>query len=292
MNGEQNFQLPKRKTVLNLLVLCFFLAGISTGSFIIGSTLANAGFRILVYISGVVSLLPLFIFLFYLFQISHSYYGINREGLTIQWGFQKMVVPIQEIEWIRPYDQMGYTIPTPGLSRLGIFSGKLFTSELGDVLFFATRRQDAFLIGTTREVLFLSPADAQTFQKGVQEAVYLGSITPLERKSINLESPVRTIRANLSFYLPLIGGVFLDLALFIVYGFITSQQTAFQVGQVLFEPSSGLIILPTLSSFSSVLSILVGSRLYKEESLRLYAYLVAYSSFLLPVLLGLAILIR
>ncbi|NMB62876.1 MAG: hypothetical protein GYA18_11140 [Chloroflexi bacterium] len=290
MNGEQTFQLPKKRTILNLLVLCIFMMGVSTGSFIIGSTLSNAGFRILAYITGMIFLLPLFIFLFLTFQISRSFYGINREGLTIHWGFQKMVIPIQEIEWIRPYDQMGYTIPTPGLARLGVFSGKIFTSELGNVLFFATRQQDAYLIGTSQEVLFLSPSDIQTFQKGIQEAVYQGSITPLERKSINLESPIRTIRSNFSLYFPLIIGVLFDLFLFIVYGFITTQKTTFQVGLVLFEPSSSIIILPILSSFFTILSILVSLRLYKEKSLRLYAYLLSYSSFLLPMLLGVAII--
>jgi len=216
---------------------------------------------------------------------------INREGLIIHWGFKKMIVPIQEIEWIRPYAQMGYTIPIPALARLGIFSGKVFSSDLGEVLFFATRQQQAYLIGTSQEVLFLSPSDAQAFQKGVQEAVYLGSITPLERKSINLESPIRTIRSNFSLYLPLGVGILFDLLLFIAYGFITSQMTSFQVGHVLFEPSSGLIILPILSSFSTILSIFVSLRLYKEKSLSLYAYLLAYSSFLLPALLGLAIII-
>lgn len=291
MNGEQTFQLPKKRTILNLLVLCIFLIGIGAGSFIIGGTLSNTGFRILVYIIGIIFLLPSFIFLFLIFQISRSRYMIDREGLTIQWGFQKMVIPIQEIEWIRPYDQMGYTIPTPGLARLGVFSGKIRSSDLGEVLFFATRQQDAFLIGTTQEVLFLSPSDAQAFQKGVQEAVYLGSITPRERKVINLESPIRTIRSNFSLYLPLGIGLLLNLLLFIAYGFITTQAATFQVGQVFFDPSSGLVIIPMISSFSSVLSIILSLRLYKDNELKLYAYILAYSSCLLPTLLGLAIIL-
>jgi|LDZU01.1.fsa_nt_gi hypothetical protein len=291
MNGEQVFRLPIKRTALNILVLCLLLSGLSSGSIIVASSMQNAGYRIIGYILGILFSLPIFFFLFQLFQISRSKYKIDRDGLTIFWGFQKMVMPIHEIEWIRPYDQMGYAVPLPALERMGIFTGKIFFRDLGDILFFATSQQDAFLIGTSQEVLFLSPIDPQAFQKGIQEAVYLGSITPLERKSINVESPARVVRSNLGLYLPLGIGVFLTLLLFILFGFVINARDSIQIGLVRFEPASGIIIIPLLSLILNTVNAFLSPKFFKKENLKLYAYLLAYAGPVMSLSLIIAILI-
>ncbi|MHB8807102.1 MAG: PH domain-containing protein [Anaerolineaceae bacterium] len=277
MNGEQVFRLPTKKAVLNILILCLLLGGLSTGSILIAVSMQNAGYRILGYIFSILFSLPIFFFLFQLFQIARSKYKIDRDGLTVFWGLQKMVIPIQEIEWIRPYDQMGYTIPLPSLEKIGILSGRIFFGDLGDIFFFATSQQNAFLIGTSQEVLFLSPADAEAFQKGIQEAVYLGSITPLERKSIQIESPVNTVRSNPALYLPIGIGIFLTLVLFVLFGFVINIKDSIRVGLVLFEPASGVIILPIITAIFNIINAIFAPRILKNEQLKLYAYLLAYA---------------
>jgi hypothetical protein len=277
MNGEQVFWLPIKKAVLNILILCLLFGGLSIGSILIAVSMQNAGYRIIGYILGILFSLPIFFFLFQLFQIARSSYKIDRDGLTIFWGFQKMVIPIHEIEWIRPYDQMGYTIPLPSLERIGILSGRIFFGDLGNILFFAASQQNAFLIGTSQEVLFLSPVDPEAFQKGIQEAVYLGSITPLERKSIQMESPARIVRSNLGLYLPLGIGIFLTLLLFVLYGFVINTKEFIQVGMVRFEPAPGIIIIPVIAAIFNIINTVLAPRILKNEQLKLYALLLAYA---------------
>ena len=291
MNAEQIFQLPIKRAVFNILAFCLFLSGISVGSILIANTMENAGFRILLIILGILFLLPIFYFILLLFQITRSKYLIDREGLTIIWGLQKMVIPLNEIEWIRPYDQMGYSIPLPALAKLGIFSGRLFTPELGEVLFFATRQQDAYLIGTKQEMVFISPANPGAFQKGLQEAIYLGSITPPQRKSISFDSPMKNIRANLGLYVPLSIGLLLTLILFILYGFLSSQRESIQIGTTRFEPASNLLLIPILSAVFNLLDIIISPVIYKKEALKPYAILLSYSGFFLSAFLILSILI-
>jgi len=291
MNGEQVFRLPIKKAVVNILIFCLLLGGLSVGSILIAVSMQNAGYRILGYILGILFSLPVFFFLFQLFQITRSKYKINRDGLTIFWGLQKMVIPIHEIEWIRPYEQMGYTIPLPTLEKIGILSGHIFFGDLGDILFFATSQQNAFLISTSQEVLFLSPVDADAFQKGIQEAVYLGSITPLERKSIQIESPVGKVRSNLALYIPIGIGIILTLLLFILFGFVINTKDSIRVGLVLFEPASGVIILPIITAIFNATNTIFAPRIFKNEQLKLYAYLLAYAGPLVSFLLILSIVL-
>lgn len=222
-------------------------------------------------------MLPVLLLLFQLFQIARSSYVTNREGLTISWGFQKMVIPIQEIEWIRPYDQMGYTIPLPFLERIGVLSGKLFYKDLGDILFFATSSKNAYLLGTTQEVLFLSPADPQAFEKGIQEAVYRGSITPLERKDIQIVSPTREIHSHPQLYIPLGLSILFSLGLFVLFGFTISLKDSIQVGFVRFEPVAGVILLPIISAVFTTLNTIFAPKILRNQNLSLYAFLLAYT---------------
>ena len=93
MDGEQIFQLPVKKTIGNLFIFCFLLAGLSGGSFLIAISMQNAGYRILGYILGILFALLICTMLFQIIQVSRSQYRIEREGLTICWGFQRMVIP-------------------------------------------------------------------------------------------------------------------------------------------------------------------------------------------------------
>lgn len=291
MDGEKVFSLPTRRTIINLLVLCLFLAGISAGLFLVTNTLSNPGFRILMRIVALLFLIPFLLLIVQIVRVLRSSYRIDREGLTIRWGFQKMVIPMQEIEWIRPVDQMGYNIPLPASARFGLFYGKTHLPDLGEILFFATQQQDAFLIGTTQEVIFLSPQDAGAFQKGLQESVYLGSITPRERKSIRVDSPFLTIRTNLRLYLPVIVSFLLTFGLFVLYGFTVNTREAIQIGPVLFESTGNLIIIPILAMLVNILDGILTPFLFKQENLRPYAFLTAYSGLLMTMLLVISILI-
>ena len=292
MEGEQTFRLPLRNSLQNILILCLLFSGLSSGSILITSSLFNAGFRILGYVLGILFALPVLFFVFQIFQITRSKYVMNREGLTVYWGFQKMVIPVQEIQWIRPYDQMGYTIPLPSLEKIGILSGRIFFGDLGDILFFATSSKNAYLIGTTQEVLFLSPADAAAFEKGIQEAVYQGSITPLERKNIQIASPTKEIRSHPQLYIPLGLGILFTVVLFVLFGFTISMKDSIRVGFVLFEPAAGMVILPAITAVFSTLNAIFVPKLFKNQNLSLYAYLMAYTdlivsfSFILIIIAG------
>ncbi len=291
MDGERVFSLPTRRTTTNLLILCLFLAGISTGLILVSDTLSNPGFRILIQILSLLVLIPLLLLIVQIVRILRSKYRIDREGLTIQWGFQKMVIPMQEIEWIRPVDQMGYSIPLPAFAKIGLFYGKTRSPNLGEILFFATQQQDALLIGTTQEVIFLSPLDAGAFEKGLQESVYLGSITPLERKSIRVDSPFLTIRTNLRLYVPISFSFLLTLGLFVLFGFTVNTREAIQIGPVLFEATGNLIVIPILAMLVNILDGILTPFLYKQENLRPYAFLTAYSGLVMTMLLVISILI-
>jgi len=275
---------------VDLLIICVLCACLSAGCFLIAFSQQNPGFRILASIFGILfSLLALWI-LFQIVQILISYYRIDRDGLTICWGFQKMVVPIQQIEWIRPYDQCGYAIPMPFLERVGILSGHTFSQDLGNILFFATQQQNSILIGTAQEVLFLSPADIEAFQRGIQEAVYQGSLTPIERKSIQINSPFRAIRSSPSLYLPLLVGIFLTLVLFVYFGFLINRYDAIQVGLTLFKARSA-IILPIFSAIFNLVNTIIAPKIAKKEDLKVYAYLMAYVGAFVPFFFILSIMV-
>jgi uncharacterized integral membrane protein len=285
MDGEQIYRLPIRRTIANSLVFGILCIGLSVGSALITSSMQNEGFRILGYILAILFAIPAIFFIFQIIRIARSRYAINRDGLTIYWGFQTMVIPIQEIEWIRPYDQMGYAVPFPALGKIGILSGHIFYQDLGDILFFATSYENAFLIGTSREVLFLSPMDAQQFQKGIQEAVYSGSITPLERKSIQMESPVNTVRANPALYIPLVVGIFLALLLFVLFGFIVNTHDTMQVGLIFFESTANVVIIPILAVIINGLNAFFAPRMAKNETLKPYGILLAFTGLLTSLFL-------
>lgn len=277
MNSKQEYPLPIQKTFSRVFLLCLFLSGIAGGCILAATSTANTGLRILLLLIGIPNILPVLYLMLRLIRIVRSRYTIDRDGLTIHWGSQKMIIPIAEIEWVRPYAQMGYSITFPGLSQLGIFSGKRTSAELGDILFFATRQHDAILVGTSNEVLFLSPNDATSFQKEIREARYLGSITPIERQEIRVESTIRKVTTERGILLPLGVSFILSILLFLLYGFMIITRESFQLGSVTFNPASQFLLVPILSTIINILDVILVIILQRNSDLKPYTKLTAYT---------------
>ena len=112
----------KRGTII-LGVLIFITIGVAVSFFWL-SSISSAGLLFSVYMAlGVVFCLPLPMLGYRFFALNRAYYDLDRNVLTIHWGLRTEIIPIREIQWIRPVIDLVLTLPNPKLTLPGAYLG-------------------------------------------------------------------------------------------------------------------------------------------------------------------------
>ena len=253
------------------------------------------------YIFGILASIilaaPLPLLLYRAYALAQSSYTIDRDGLRLRWGLRGEDIPLPQIEWVRPADEMGFHLPLPFFQWPGAVVGKRKVEGLGEVEFIASDVRKLLLVATPQKIYAISPADGRTFIRSFRQIIELGSLSPLPSYSVLPAAFLQQVWQDRSARWLALGGLGLTGALFILAALIIpGRQTVFLGYDALRNPlepvsSDRLLLLPLLGAAVYVVDLLSGLFFYRRVERRLVAYLLWGSSVLTPLLLFLAMIL-
>ncbi len=217
---------------------------------------------------------------YWLYSLSRANYSLDRDKLTITWGLRVEQIPVSEVEWVRSREAQASHLALPFIHLPGAITGTRRHPDLGLVEFLASDSKAILLVATSKRVFAISPQDTNGFLQNIQHAVELGSLSPTVPQSVfPTFVVVQAWESTLARFLWL-SGLLLNIGLLgwvsllipsldkIPLGFLPSGGVGDPV------PGAGLILLPGVSLFFSVVGWAAGLIFYRRASLRPLAYII------------------
>ncbi|HCR72382.1 MAG TPA: hypothetical protein DIW23_13115 [Anaerolineae bacterium] len=286
-----HFPPPKRQGLILHGIILFILIVITTIGFInLSSVEVGPNFLIWLLVS-IFAFAPIPLFAYRMYSLWRADYFIDRDSLAIHWGLRVEDIPLNDIEWIRPADDLTTPLTFPPLSLPGGLLGTRRHPDLSTVEFLAADRKKLLLVATAKRIFVISPDDPASLTQTFARATELGSLAHTEAKSV-YPSFVFTQAwgNNLVRYLWIVT-LLLNIGLFIWASLIIPSTSQVILGQRPEpSPSSQLIILPVVSLLISVIGWIAGLYFYRWERERILAFIVWGSGTLASLLFLLAVL--
>jgi hypothetical protein len=272
-------------------VLLFVLGGGGALTFL-ASMRQQIGSDLIFYmILSVLLLLPVPWIGYRFYALSQAVYVLERDGLRIRWGLRGEDIPLPQIEWIRPANELGFALRLPWKAAPGAFLGVTRVEGLGVVDFIASDLRNMLLVATPNKVYAISPADPKAFMRAFRRIIELGSLSPLPLYSIRPSAFLEQVWNDRLARGLLLTGLGLTVLLFI--GVVLRIPSLPQVS-LGFDaernplppgPSESLLLLVVLGAGSYVLDLLAGLFFYRLDESRPVAYLLWIASVVAPLLL-------
>jgi len=291
-----SFPPPKQRGLSVHISALLALTIITIFGFIQLST-AEVGVRFLIsLLVSLAAFIPIPIFIYRAYSLWRADYHMDRDSLAINWGLRIEDIPLSDIEWIRPADDLTKPLSLPRFSLPGGYLGLRRHPDLGVVEFLASDAKKLLLIATSKRVFVLSPDNPSGLAQTFARATELGSLASVEAKSVYPSFVVtQAWESGLARYLWL-SALFLNLGLFVWASLIipSTPQVALGpqfVGSAIdIVPSSQLIIFPVASLLLSILGWIAGLYFYRWDRERILAFIVWGSGTLSSLLFLLAVL--
>jgi hypothetical protein len=291
-----HFPPPKRRGLIIHVVLILVLAVIAAAGFITLTRVDVGPTFLISLLVALVSFTPIPFFAYRAYALMQADYHLDRDSLAIKWGLRVEDIPLTDIEFIRSSDDLTVPLSLPSVPMPGGLVGVRRHPDLGVVEFLASDAKKLLLVATAKRVFVISPDNPVGLTQMFARATEMGSLTPVESKSVYPSFVVTQAWASgVARYLWLTA-LFLNLGLFVWASLIipTTPLVALGpqfVGSALETvPSSQLIIFPVASLLLSVTGWIAGLYFYRWEKQRVLAFIVWGSSMLMSLLFLLAVL--
>ena len=295
MNTGQ-FPPPKQRGLLIHGIILLTLTVVVVVGFI-QLTSADVGPAFLIWLLvSLAAFVPIPFFAYRIFALYRGSYEIDRDSLAIHWGLRVEDIPLSDIEWMRPAEDLTNPLRLPALPLPGALLGIRRHPDLGSVEFIASDAKKLLLVATAKRVFVISPEHPAELTQTFARATELGSLAPAEAKSVYPSFIVsQAWESGIARDLWL-SALFLNIGLFIWASLIipTTPQVALGVqasgGALETVPSSQLIIFPVASLLLTVAGWIAGLYFYRWDRERTLAFIVWGSSTFTSLLFLLAVL--
>lgn len=239
---------------------------------------------------------PIPFFVYRGYSLWRADYYMDRDSLAINWGLRVEDIPLSDIEWMRPADDLTRPLNLPSVRLPGGLLGMRRHPDLGVVEFLASDVKKLLLVATAKRVFVISPEDPALLMQTFARATELGSLAPVEAKSVYPSFVVtQAWESGLARYLWLTA-LFLNLGLFIWASLIIPSTPRVALGPQFVGsaletvPSAQLIIFPVASLLLAVTGWVAGLYFYRWDRERILAFIVWGSSTFSSLLFLLAVL--
>jgi hypothetical protein len=291
-----HFPPPKQRGLIVHGVTILVLSVIAGIGFI-NLTRAEVGPTFLIsLLAALISFAPIPFFVYRAYSLLHADYHLDRDSFAIKWGLRVEDIPLSDIEFIRSSNDLTTPLSLPSLPMPGGLLGMRRHPDLGTVEFLASDSKKLLLVATAKRVFVISPENPAKLTQTFARAIELGSLTPVESKSIYPSFVVtQAWESGLARYLWLTT-LFLNLGLFIWASLIIPSTPRVALGPQFMGssletvPSSQLIIFPVASLLLSMAGWIAGLYFYRWEKERVLAFIVWGSGMLMSLLFLLAVL--
>lgn len=238
---------------------------------------------------------PLPILIYRLYSLQRGSYRLDRDKLTLTWGLRSEQIPISDIEWVRPLASLAERLPLPWLRLPGSVLGHRKTN-LGSVEFIASEVPALLLVATRRLVFAISPADPTNFMQTLQNAMEMGSLSPMQAESVYPSFVLAEAWHNAAARFLWLAGLFLNIGLLAWVILITPSLGSIPMGFLASgeprEPVPGitLLLLPLISIFLFALGWVLGLAFYRKVNQRPLSLILWTSGVVTAVLFLFAVL--
>ncbi len=248
-------------------------------------------------ILAVLVFIPIPFLIYRQYALARSNYSLDRDQLTLTWGLRSELIPLSDIEWVRPLSAMPKPFPMPFIRLPGGLLGLRHHPDLGSIEFLASDQKSLLLVATSRQLFAISPEATADFLQDIQHAIELGSLSPALPKSLYPSFVVvQAWDSALARYLWL-AGFFANIGLLAWVSLMAPSLGQVSLGFLpsgaARPPSPGLtlILLPIDSILFFLSGWVIGLMLYRHEDRRPMAYILWVSGLVSSLLFLLAVLL-
>lgn len=226
----------------------------------------------------ILSAVPILIYYFYALRSAN--YLIERDGVRLHWGLRREDIPISEILWVHPADDLEIRPPLPFLRWPGAVLGVRRLRSGGEVEYLAATTRNLLVIARLDQAFVISPTDPTGFIHTYQRFTEMGSFIPFEPVSIHPASFLNQVWRNLPARFLIILGALSCIALFIFAGFGISSNPQIYLRILSFGPvgepvpAIRLLLLPLLNTFIFLADLFIGLYFYLDPETKHLAFLI------------------
>ena len=267
------------------------ILGIAVGWLMVRASSAQLGPDFVFYLLGALALAaPIPLFSYRLYSLWRSTYVVARDGMRLRWGLRVEDIPISDILWVYRADEVEFSPSLPLLRWPGNLVGRRNTPGIGEVEFMAAVREGLVFIGTQQRVYAVAPRRPQDFLNAYQAQMELGSLEPIEARSIYPTFVVGELWRTVPVRILVLAGLLLNLGLLVWVGVVTSNRQTISLG---FTPNGApqdpvpavqLFLLPVASVFFFMVNFIFAMYYYRRSSSLPLAYLLWGNGVLTPLL--------
>ncbi len=245
---------------------------------------------------AVLAFIPIPILAYRLYSLARANYSLDRDQLTLSWGWRVEQIPVSDIEWVRPLSAMAKPFPLPFIRLPGAVLGLRRHPDLGPIEFLASEARSLLLVATSRQIFAISPETPVEFLQEIQQAIEMGSLSPAEPRSVFPSFVVAQAWDSLLARYLWLAGFFVNIGLLAWVSLMAPSLGHISLGFLptgaARPPSPGLtlILLPIVSVISYLFGWGTGLIIYRLEDRRPMAYIVWASGVISSLLFLAAVL--
>jgi hypothetical protein len=291
-----HFPPPKQRGMIVHGIILLVLTIIATIGFVTLSSAEVGPSFLISLLIALFSFAPIPFFAYRAYSLWKADYHIDRDSLAIHWGLRVEDIPLSDIEWVRPAEDLTHPLTLPALPFPGGLLGLRRHPDLGLVEFLAADVKKLLLVATAKRIFVISPDNPALFAQTFARATEMGSLAPVEARSVYPSFVVsQAWESGLARYLWL-SALFLNIGLFIWASLIIPSTPRVALGpqfigsELETVPSSQLIIFPVASLLLVITGWIAGLYFYRWEKERVLAFVIWGASTLSSLLFLLAVL--
>ncbi len=242
------------------------------------------------------------LFGYWTYALATMSYELDRNGLVIQWGVTRQVVPLGDIERLVPGTSVG--IPSvKGVSWLGYHIGRATIERIGDVLFYTTHQnaEQVLYVMTSERNYAISVDDPAGFARQVQIRQDLGPTARVTHHAQRLGSAAQ------AFWYDPLGRTLVAVALlstFVMWALVALRYPDLPAALELHFPASedtglvdirtkdAILQLPRIATLILVINLAIGFALHTWERVAGYVLFLAAAAIQLGFAAAIAIALR
>ena len=289
---EKEFLPPKRTGFWVLLVL---LVGVLAAIIVLVIDASRTAQQLRFTLELVLAFMMLIVWIWLLLRLHTlltTRYTLSRRGLELRWGLRREVIPMPEIEWIRPVSDFKSKLPLPAFSLPGVYFGKKQVAGLGEVDFAATERHQFLLVACNGRYFVISPQEEREFLDIFERLTELGSL----EHSISLSEGFSTlwdrVWSDSTARRLILGGLAANAALLVLALALVRLQPNITWTTLETVPSQRLLLLPLLGLLTWLMDACAGAAFTLRGTLeKPMVYLLWGMPTILALLLAAAMLI-
>jgi hypothetical protein len=287
---------PRRRgTILHLFLIVLLAAAGAWG--IWGVSTVQMAPRLLPYLLLISLSLTAVPYLIYrLYGLHRASYSLQREGVSLHWGWRSESIPMSQIRWIHHIQDLEESPHPPVFHWPGAVTGVRRFQRGPEVEFLASRTRDLVIIATNQKYFAISPNRAQDFVSSYNEMIELGSLSPLAQESLRPTLVLSEISGNrIVLGLLMAGGILTLTQLIWTLRVIPARQTVslgFSPSGIPHQPleSVRLILFPIITTTAFLANLILGLFLFRNLENRSLAYILWGGSILIGILFHITML--